>query len=203
MFCTGCGSELKEGQKFCTSCGKEVQAVSVEVNRIDISAVENPSFTAPIELVENNSTQAPDIHEPIAPAVPKDSGTTVLSDIEKKQEELKQALEKSPAGQMAEFNKEPSAALTSVEGKVYSVKKFPSVVGKGSAADVQISGNNAISREHLKFSYSDEKFYIEDLNSSNSTYLNGKKIEPKVETQVIDADEIKLADETFKIELDF
>lgn len=48
-------------------------------------------------------------------------------------------------------------------------------IGRDSDNDIYIN-NLAISRYHARILYQDDKIFIEDLESSNGTYLNGKKI---------------------------
>ncbi|MCF6269497.1 MAG: zinc ribbon domain-containing protein [Melioribacteraceae bacterium] len=36
MFCTNCGSELKEGSKYCSSCGNEIEGKSKTLNHTNI-----------------------------------------------------------------------------------------------------------------------------------------------------------------------
>lgn len=48
-------------------------------------------------------------------------------------------------------------------------------IGRLSTNDIVIS-SNAVSKNHAKITYKDGGFYIEDLNSTNGTYLNGVKV---------------------------
>ena len=169
---------------FCTGCGAPLEdgqkfctkcGAKVEVSE---------------EPVVQGSAPAPSPVEP-EPAKEADAGTTILSPTVEP--------ELDP---IAEFNKEPSFKLTCAQGREFVTSKFPCVVGKGSAVNMQISGNNAISREHITVSFNNDKFFIEDMNSSNYTYVNGKQIEPKAKVEVKTGDEIKLADELFTLQVD-
>ena len=112
------------------------------------------------------------------------------------------ALEEAAKDPIAEFNKEPSIKLIATDGREFKTQKFPCTVGKGSAANLQISGNNAISREHLLLTFADGKFFAEDQNSSNHTFINGEKVEPKTAHELNTGDILKLADEPFTVEVD-
>ena len=52
------------------------------------------------------------------------------------------------------------------------------IIGRDSDNDVQID-NVAVSREHAKIIRGPNSYLIEDLNSTNGTFVNGKKINKK------------------------
>lgn len=57
--------------------------------------------------------------------------------------------------------------------------------------DAHVSGN------HAKIVVRNDTLYIEDLNSTNGTYINGSKINGKV--KLVNKDEIKIGTAVFKI----
>ena len=69
------------------------------------------------------------------------------------------------------------------------------ILGKGSDADYKLEGNKAISRRHAAFFYEDGQVYVEDLGSSNHTYIADCKVEGRQLLQ--DQDRIRIADEDF------
>jgi pSer/pThr/pTyr-binding forkhead associated (FHA) protein len=52
------------------------------------------------------------------------------------------------------------------------------IIGRDSGNDIQID-NIGVSREHAKIIKSENYYFIEDLNSTNGTFVNGKKINKK------------------------
>lgn len=52
------------------------------------------------------------------------------------------------------------------------------IIGRDSGNDVQID-NVAVSRKHTKIIRNQNHYLIEDLNSTNGTFVNGKKINKK------------------------
>ena len=52
------------------------------------------------------------------------------------------------------------------------------IIGRDSGNDVQID-NVAVSREHAKIIRDQNYYFIEDLNSTNGTFVNGKRINKK------------------------
>lgn len=54
------------------------------------------------------------------------------------------------------------------------------------------AANFGVSRVHMRLHYVDGKFQVEDQDSVNGTYLNGDPINPRVLTELRNADEIRL-----------
>ncbi len=68
-----------------------------------------------------------------------------------------------------------------------------SVVGRGEVADIRIV-DPAMSRRHFQITYRNLEFRIQDLESSNGTYLNGSEVE---EYALHNGDEIVAGDSRF------
>ena len=62
-----------------------------------------------------------------------------------------------------------------------------------------VFNNKLIGRIHCKIEKIDEKYYVEDLNSVNGTYLNGVKLEGTVKNVIKNGDRLKLANTEFRI----
>jgi pSer/pThr/pTyr-binding forkhead associated (FHA) protein len=74
------------------------------------------------------------------------------------------------------------------------------VVGRGGAGDGETpdidfapfnAGAQGMSRYHAAFTYQDEALYIEDLNSTNGTRINGYTIPPERSIRIRNGDEIE------------
>lgn len=72
------------------------------------------------------------------------------------------------------------------------VNKFPFFIGMQSGADYS-PGFGAVSRLHLKLEKKDGKYWITDLNSTNGTKLNGDRLFPNEEREVVQGDIIWIA----------
>lgn len=72
---------------------------------------------------------------------------------------------------------------------------------KQGVADFVISGVATISRKHCKITYDDGIYYIEDMDSTNGTYVNNYRLEPHTREVITDGDIIKLATSRFSIEI--
>ena len=95
----------------------------------------------------------------------------------------------------------PRIALIRERGTRYDITEFPATVGKGSAANVRIEGNTAISRVHLLVRYTGQCFAVEDKNSTNGTCINGNRLEPGELVKLKNGDKLKMGNEVFTVEI--
>jgi Uncharacterized conserved protein, contains FHA domain len=80
------------------------------------------------------------------------------------------------------------------------ISKSSFILGKKEGeVDGLLSFNNAISRQHCKITCEDGEYYIEDLESANGTFLNGKRLQPKQKSIIKIGDNVKLANSNFTI----
>ncbi len=56
------------------------------------------------------------------------------------------------------------------------VTKSVTMLGRSDAADVVVPKDGEVSREHAALLFSKGEFFIEDLESSNGTYVNDKRV---------------------------
>lgn len=71
------------------------------------------------------------------------------------------------------------------------------VLGAGTMANCKIDNNRKISRKHASIQLERGSYYIRDNNSSNGTFLNGRRLIPEKAEELRDNDMIRLADEDF------
>ena len=62
----------------------------------------------------------------------------------------------------------------------------------------QVHGNPSVGRKHAKILFLEGKFYIEDLDSKNHTYINGMKINSGHPVEMKNGDRICLSNEEFE-----
>ena len=62
------------------------------------------------------------------------------------------------------------------DGLFYEIETFPIKIGRSDTNEVAIPLDDAASREHAELSYENNTVYIDDLKSTNSTYVNDQKI---------------------------
>lgn len=59
--------------------------------------------------------------------------------------------------------------------EVIELEEREIIIGRSHACGLQFSSNN-VSRKHARIIFRHDEYYIEDLGSTNSTYVNGIKI---------------------------
>lgn len=64
-----------------------------------------------------------------------------------------------------------------------------------------IGFNKAISRQHCRISHTMGNYFVEDLRSSNGTYLNQRRLEPNQPAKLADGDILRLADLDLQVKL--
>lgn len=78
------------------------------------------------------------------------------------------------------------------------VDKTPFKIGKNKKNDFCIE-SDAVSREHIAIIKEGVAYYIEDLKSTNGTFVNGEKVKPYDRVMVSSGDKLKLADVEFEV----
>ncbi len=81
--------------------------------------------------------------------------------------------------------------------KVYINKPVFRIGKEKSYVDFFIADNTAISRSHCNIHTENGEYYIEDTNSTNHTYVNGRLINSNVKTKLVNGDKVRLANEEF------
>jgi hypothetical protein len=65
--------------------------------------------------------------------------------------------------------------LGSETSRIIHLEERDIIIGRSPECDLPLSPNN-VSREHARVSFRNDEYYIEDLGSTNGTYVNGIKI---------------------------
>jgi hypothetical protein len=63
------------------------------------------------------------------------------------------------------------------EGEEFSVDSAPLTVGRGGQNDVAIDGDEFASARHVRFEPRRDGVWVQDLGSTNGTYVNGVRID--------------------------
>ncbi|HZX11741.1 MAG TPA: GGDEF domain-containing protein [Acidobacteriota bacterium] len=95
-----------------------------------------------------------------------------------------------------------------LQGHLFPLSEGTTILGRSQESDIVIN-DNRISRKHLKFKLEEGKAVIEDLKSTNGTFVNGEKIKrtelklnDKVHMSPTTVFKFSLADEDEKVALD-
>ncbi len=78
-------------------------------------------------------------------------------------------------------------------------------VGRGIFPQVDLTPDGGleggVSRRHARIFFQDNRFYVEDLGSTNGTYLNGLRLEPYSPRPLGDGDELRLGQVLIRVGL--
>lgn len=204
MYCTNCGALNREGYAFCTNCGAPLlqQSPSQQVaarpgqQAPHAGAVPQPR---PAQVAQPRQAQ------PQARPVPQPRPAQAA------QPQARPVPQPRPAPSSSELprivpdrprsSNGPQLTLVRSNGTRYRITEFPAAVGKGSASNVRISGNTAISRVHVLINFLGNGFSIEDKASTNGTRINGNMLQPGEYVRLHSGDRLTLGDEDFLVEL--
>lgn len=126
---------------------------------------------------------------------------------EKIQAELEEKYHTAEAvenGETAEEDEKVPYLIRKKTGEIIQLNKQTFIIGKlDTCCDYVIRGNNAISRLHavIKYREDTDRYFIVDCNSTNHTYLNGRRIEAEQPAGLEDGMHIHLALEEFIFQL--
>lgn len=96
-------------------------------------------------------------------------------------------------------NAEFAYLLRKDTGERILINTQPFLIGKEQRkVNYCIRDNTSVSRCHAKISKQGWQYYIEDQNSTNGTYVEGKALHPYQETVLSDNVTIRLSDEVFE-----
>ena len=84
----------------------------------------------------------------------------------------------------------------------FTIKKSPFILGRSETyADGVISINKAVGRTHCQIVYKNGEHYVIDMNSSNGTQINGKRLTSEQPYKLKDGDVLRLANLDFKVHI--
>lgn len=78
--------------------------------------------------------------------------------------------------------------------------RFPCVVGKSKKSSDFYLDNPVVSRVHIRISEDIAGYFVEDLNSTNGTFINGVPLPPHQPREIHEGDQITLANIDFMVE---
>ena len=92
---------------------------------------------------------------------------------------------------------EPYLTRVKTGERIYINKPVFRIGKEKSYVDYFIADNTAISRSHCNIHSENGEYFIEDTNSTNHTYINGKIINSNVKVKLSSGDQVRLANENF------
>ena len=85
------------------------------------------------------------------------------------------------------------------DDKIYELNVSPFILGRDPNSCDFCINNKTVSRNHGQLTLTDGSWYLEDLNSSSGTVLNGVKIEPSRKYQIVTGDCLELSTVIFEV----
>lgn len=165
--CPSCGAQLEAGSNFCDMCGATVGAPAAA--QAPVAAPPPPApVPAPQPEPAAPAPQPPAAQPPPAPSIAAVPGKLVVQGTN--------ATLPFPAGKTEIF--------VGREDPVSGV--FPEIDLTDHGGD-----EGGVSRKHARIFVQGDQVYIEDLNSTNYTYVNQQKIVPGQSQPLNDGDEVR------------
>src|SRR5215208_7096086 len=84
------------------------------------------------------------------------------------------------------------------EGDVYTVDSSPLTVGRGANNDVPISGDEYASTRHARFEPRRDGIWVEDIGSTNGTFVNGIRLTR--ERRLVAGDVVRIGETDLRFE---
>lgn len=169
-ICPNCGEKNDPSLMECSNCGEELFQVGIT----DPKTIIDPPDDSPHRLVKYCDCGA--VNPPNARKC--ESCGEDISDI-------------SPEPERNSTLEEKSIRLFDTDGnELYKMNKGDVVIGRSNGLSDYLIEKTYVSNSHCRLYTEEEDFYIEDLNSTNSTFVNGEKITGR--TILSDGDEVAL-----------
>lgn len=85
--------------------------------------------------------------------------------------------------------------------EMLEIIKFPCLIGSMAESCDKVISENLISRLHCCIDDSKEGYYIEDMNSTNGTFVNGERLMPNNRHVLNNGDKVRLATYVYEVEI--
>lgn len=96
----------------------------------------------------------------------------------------------SISGESATLGLETAFLVDLVSNHKIKIQTPSCEIGRDETNDIVVSGDQSISRHHLRIFYEDGRYYLEDNNSRHGTFLNGSQV--KTRLPINDGDVLKM-----------
>ena len=175
--CQTCGTENLDGAQFCDECGSNLQSSGNNNNELRVQSYQPPLSEPSFNVASVTSIGIEPIIEQVEP--------TPVENTDERQLE----------GVHATLTIERGMSV----GKQFNLSQEESYIGRWDAdngifPDIDLDAHDPeakVSRRHARIIYRDGKYAVEDLGSTNGTYINrGRRLIPGSPNILNDGDEI-------------
>ncbi|MGJ3508291.1 FHA domain-containing protein FhaB/FipA [Enemella sp. A6] len=95
-------------------------------------------------------------------------------------------------------NRATELVVTSGTGQRADLSSAPILIGRNNECQIKLDADDYVSTRHARVNNSTDGWYIEDLGSTNGTYVNGQRI--TVPTLISPDDTVRIGRTTMKLE---
>ena len=86
-------------------------------------------------------------------------------------------------------------------GRHFPLRKERAILGRNADCAIPLTGKQ-ISRQHAHLYWQDEQYFLEDLGSSNGTFVNGKRLSPRKPSLITERDTFQIGPYLFGLRAD-
>lgn len=208
MFCPHCGTRLEEDGNFCPFCGgslrEEEEFFQTPEENIDHNSGDSsygtpedvpPYYNSPDPESYNGADQEPFEHSMPDPC----NGPEQFPYDQPVQNHYGQPGQNHYDGPGDNFYRQPQNTVNSPDTCSHSSQN-QWMIGRSKTCDIVIHSNRVSRRHCLITRTPDGIFVIEDLGSTNGTFLNGMPLQGP--TQLYPGDQLAFADTQFTFQID-
>lgn len=177
--CTRCGTPIQPNVNFCSSCGMKVSGLAMD----NLQGVYDPA-----KAVAKAQPQEPAAYSAPEAAPAQYSGTISYSYVAGA---AKQPGAPAPQQRRACITRCKTGEQTQITADAFRIGKDPY------NCEYCVRDNSAVSRCHAVIKLMNGKWFINDLNSTNKTFINDRAVCPYTDIELNDGVSIKLANENF------
>jgi len=192
--CSRCGTPIQPNVNFCSSCGMRISGLKVESAQgiyDPAKAVVRPQpqpQPQPQQLQQQRQAPAQQVQRPapVSEPAPRDPYSNTIAN---------SVMGGQPAAQRACLTRRKNGERIPITAQTFRIGKDPF------NCEYCVTDNSAISRCHAAIKYVDGKWILNDLNSTNKTYIGESVVPAYMDVELKDGMPVKFANEQFVFNL--
>ena len=176
-ICPDCGTKNEPNAIECIECDSDLTGVRVTDEEAEQAKIKSDNQSEPHEADKNKLVRICDCGVKNPPNARKCTacGEDISDVVPTSDNQIKSV----------------SFQLSSLDGKLnFKIEDNEMVIGRENGLKDYLVTKTFVSRKHCRITIENDELFVEDLNSSNSTYINNKRVECK--TKLSAGDELAL-----------